>query len=265
MKNVMFENKTVPFSFGIAKTLSPTPHFHKDIEIIYVISGTSSVCVDRKRDVLTSGDFFISFPNQIHYYEGSQTGEYLLVIFSPDILFELKDTLYRSIPGENILHHTESRSFVHLLMKARNTGGAYHQTARAGLLNQAMAEILSELTLLARARTDHSTLQEILHYCASNFADEITLDTVANALRISKFHISHLMNEQLGLSFVTYLNQLRIINACELLEDTDKTMAEISESVGFGSIRSFNRAFQKMMTMSPSQYRNRAKSNTDAT
>ena len=120
-----------------------------------------------------------------------------------------------------------------------------------------MAEIMSEFELLPRIKTNHSTLQEVLHYCATNFADDITLDDVANALHISKFHISHLMNEKLGLSFVTYLNHLRIINACDLLEDTDKTMAQISEDVGFGSIRSFNRAFQSTMNISPSQYRSR--------
>jgi transcriptional regulator GlxA family with amidase domain len=67
------------------------------------------------------------------------------------------------------------------------------------------------------------------------------------------------LNEKLGLSFVTYLNTLRIHNACDLLEDTDKKMAEISADVGFGSIRSFNRAFQTAMNMSPSDYRNQFK------
>jgi transcriptional regulator GlxA family with amidase domain len=122
-----------------------------------------------------------------------------------------------------------------------------------------MGMILPELELKPMIKTNNSTLQEVLLYCSSNFAEDITLDDVSGALHISKFHISHLLNEKLGLSFVTYLNTLRIHNACDLLEDTDKKMAEISADVGFGSIRSFNRAFQTAMNMSPSDYRNQFK------
>lgn len=255
----MFEKKNEPFSFGIAKSLAPTPHFHKDFEIIYVLDGYSQIYVDRKKDVIEPGDLFISFPNQIHYYEASKIGAYLLIIFSPDILYELKETVFNAVPNSNILRQVQKREFIPLLLRALQTNGEYSGTIRSGILNQAMGMILPELELKPMIKTNNSTLQEVLLYCSSNFAEDITLDDVSGALHISKFHISHLLNEKLGLSFVTYLNTLRIHNACDLLEDTDKKMAEISADVGFGSIRSFNRAFQTAMNMSPSDYRNQFK------
>lgn len=259
MKNIMFEKKNVPFSFGITKSLSPTPHFHKDFEIVYVLNGYSNIYVDQKKDVIETGDLFISFPNQIHYYEGSKIGAYLLAIFSPDILYDLKDTVYDAVPNINILRQTQKREYSQLLLRALQTSGAYQQTIKSGILNQAMGMILPEFELKSLGKTNNSTLQEVLSYCSSNFAEDITLDDVAKALHISKFHISHLLNERLGLSFVTYLNTLRIHNACDLMADTDKKMAQISEDVGFGSIRSFNRAFQSTMNMSPSDYRKQLK------
>lgn len=252
----MFEKKTVPFSFGIVKSLAPTPHFHKDIEIIYVLNGYSHTYVDRKKDVIETGDLFISFPNQIHYYEASRIGDYLLIIFSPDILYDMKESIFDTVPNINILRQAQRREYVQLLLRALQTNGAYSQTIKSGILNQAMGVILPELELKPLIKTNNSTLQEVLRYCSSNFAEDITLDDVAKALHISKFHISHLLNEKLGISFVTYLNTLRIHNACDLLEDTNKKIAEISEDVGFGSIRSFNRVFQSAMNMSPSEYRN---------
>ena len=72
---------------------------------------------------------------------------------------------------------------------------------------------------------------------------------------MSKYHISHLFNNKLGISFNTYINTLRINTACDLLEETDKKTTDISEEIGFGSIRSFNRAFLQIMDMSPLQYR----------
>ena len=52
---------------------------------------------------------------------------------------------------------------------------------------------------------------------------------------------------------------LRIDKACDLLEETDKKTADISEDVGFGSIRTFNRAFLQISGITPLKYRNRYK------
>ena len=256
MKKIVFENKTSPFSIDFCRTLAPWPHFHKDIEIVYVVNGSAYACADRKKDWIQTGDLFISFPNQIHYYENSEIGEYLLIILSPDILFELKEKLYRVIPQDNILKNVQSDESVNLLLSAVNAKGDYKQTMQAGILNQAMAQLLPQFELNPRTKTSNSTLLGIMNFCASNFSENITLDDVSKALHISKFHISHLLNDKLGLSFTDYLNHLRINYACDLLEDTDKKIADISEDAGFGSIRSFNRAFDSAMHISPSQYRN---------
>jgi len=259
MKNIMFENKTSPFTFRIDPTLSPTPHFHKDIEMVYVIDGECQVFADRKRDIIKNGDIFVSFPNQIHYYECSRQGQYFLVILSPEILFEVKSTMYDNIPKSNIIHNVGCKKFMNLLLDLPNIDCEYSQTVIAGILNQALAYLLPEFDLNPRIKTSNTTLQEVLNYCSTNFANDITLDDIAEALHISKFHISHLLNDKLGLSFSTYLNSLRINEACDLLEDTDKKIADISEEVGFGSIRSFNRTFSTTMNMSPLQYRSRFK------
>ena len=259
MKKIVFENKTSPFSISFTRSLVPWPHFHKDIEIIYVMNGSVYACADREKDWIQTGDLFISFPNQIHYYENATLGDYLLIILSPDILFELKEKMYGSIPQSNILRNVSQSEPVKLLQQALQATGDYSQTIKAGLLNQALAQLLPQLTLKPRTKTSNATLLGIMNFCSSNFAENITLEDVSKALHISKYHISHLLNDKLGLSFTAYLNNLRINHACDLLEDTDKKIADISEDVGFGSIRSFNRAFDAAMHMSPSQYRNHRK------
>ncbi|MGI6279974.1 MAG: AraC family transcriptional regulator, partial [Acutalibacteraceae bacterium] len=259
VKKILYENKVDPFQISIAKSLGPTPHFHKDIEIVFVKDGQSFCFADRKKELIKNGDLFISFPNQIHYYEGSKIGEYLLVILSPDILFNLKDTMYEHIPKQNFLYNVSSIEPVKLMFKALEEKSDYSMTIQAGLLNQAMAMLLPYFGLKPRLKTNNTTLQEVLNYCSKYYYTELTLDDVAEALHVSKFHISHLLNSKLGIGFTSYLNTLRINNACDLLEDTDKKIADISEDVGFGSIRSFNRAFMQAMNMTPMQYRNQFK------
>jgi AraC-like DNA-binding protein len=96
----------------------------------------------------------------------------------------------------------------------------------------------------------------VLDYCTKNFSNDLTLDILAEDLHVSKFHISHLLNQKLGISFSTYLNNIRVHRACFLLNNSDNKISDISEEVGFGSIRSFNRAFKSVMNMTPLEYRN---------
>lgn len=83
---------------------------------------------------------------------------------------------------------------------------------------------------------------------------DITLSSVADALHISRYYASHLFSE-LEVGFNEYINSLRITGACERLKNTKLSISEIAYEVGFGSIRTFNRAFLKVSGMTPRQYR----------
>ena len=183
MKKIEYENRADTLTFASDMRLGPTPHLHKDVELIYVINGESHARADRKDEMIKTGDLFISFPNQIHYYEGSKTGEYLILIFSPDILFELKNILYDNVPKKNILCDMQNSEIVKLLLKAANTDGDYRRTFSAGLINQIMAMILPEIGIKPRIKTDNTTLQSILNYCQQNFAEELSLEKLAEDLR----------------------------------------------------------------------------------
>ena len=256
MKKVEYENRTEIASIYAGIRLYPTPHLHKEIELIYVVNGYSHAYADRKNEMIKSGDLYITFPNQTHYYETVETGEYIIAIFSPDILFDLKNTLYNNIPKNNVIHNID-KEIAELLFKALKENGEYKETFLLGIMSQIMALLMPKMELTQRIKTDNTTLQNILNYCQQNFTEELSLDKVAEVLHISKYHISHLFNENLDLNFNTYINIIRINKACELLEETNYKTSHISEEVGFGSIRTFNRAFLQLMNITPLQYRSK--------
>ena len=77
-------------------------------------------------------------------------------------------------------------------------------------------------------------------------------------LHLSKYYISHLFGSKIGTGFNDYINALRVSEACRYLRRTNKSITEISALVGFGTLRTFNRAFFKQVGMSPSEYRKTA-------
>ena len=79
--------------------------------------------------------------------------------------------------------------------------------------------------------------------------------SLEEALHLNKYYVSHLFSQKLGISFHDYINSLRVSEACRLLLNTEKSITQISEGVGFNTLRTFNRAFTKQLGISPSQYR----------
>lgn len=265
MKDILFEIKEKPIIYKSGTSLSPIPHLHKEIELVFVEDGYVHAISDKKIFEAKSGEFFITFPNQLHYYENSATGKYHVIIFSPDILFGLKSVLYDNKPKSAILSGKISTPVTELIQKFINQSGEYRETVWAGILNQIMVYVLESSALKPRIKTDNSTLIEVLDFCEQNFSSDITLDTVSDALHLNKYHISHLLNQKLGIGFSSYINSLRINEACDLLSETDKKTSDISEEVGFGSIRSFNRAFMGIMNITPLKYRSQTKTQNKKT
>ena len=253
--NVIYENKSRPFSCDKGSGLSPVPHLHKEIELIYVKEGRCIAHADHSHYLLQSGDLFFAFPNQIHYYEKSVSGIYYVTICLPDILLGLEKKLKNYVPDSNLLHLGNFSPEEYLILQAYGAGRESRISAACGYMNQLIGRIFPSFTLNPLIASDNITVRSIIDYCSRNSSDKITLDTAAQALHLSKYYISHLMNQKLHLCFNDYINSLRIEAACDMLRNTDKKIADISEDAGFGTIRSFNRSFLNIMQMTPKDYR----------
>lgn len=264
VKNAVYENKSEPFVFDQQIRLTSLRHLHKEIELIYVREGDCVVHADRFCAPVHAGDLFLSFPNQIHYYENCTPGSYLVMIFSTRLLWGMEASLYNSIPENNVCSLAADSEEMRLLRTCYDQQGEWRNTEVAGCLNLLMARLLPRFSLQPRLRSNNLTLKNVLEYCTAHCCENITLDSVANVLHLNKYYVSHLLNSKLGIRFNDYINTLRINEACDLLGSSEDKVADVSETVGFGTIRSFNRAFQRVMKMTPLQYRELQKGQAEA-
>jgi len=255
MRKIVVEIKSEPIIYEFTAGLSTIPHVHNSIELIYVESGKSEAFSDNRSSEITDGDIFFAFPNQVHYYEGTVLGKYHLLIFSPNILFGIKSVVAENTPEANVLYFDKNSSATELFKKINECDGEYKQTKQASLINQLMCQILEHTPVKPKTKTDNTTIQNLLKFCEDNFTEDIKLEDISAELHLNKYYISRLLNRQVGRSFNDYINALRINKACELLKETDKKISEISEEVGFGSIRTFNRTFSSVIGLTPVKYR----------
>ena len=99
----------------------------------------------------------------------------------------------------------------------------------------------------------------VKEFIDDNYSDsELNLSKVALVFNINKTYISKLMKQELGMSFIEYLTDVRLSKAREIIKnDVLRTpMYEIAARVGYGSQHYFSRVFKHVVGVSPLEYRN---------
>jgi two-component system, response regulator YesN len=84
---------------------------------------------------------------------------------------------------------------------------------------------------------------------------EINLESIAKGLHVSSVYLSKMIKQELGESYIQILTRLRINKAKQLLEQTDWSIREIAEVIGYDSQHYFSTAFKKMEGVSPIRYK----------
>ena len=93
-------------------------------------------------------------------------------------------------------------------------------------------------------------------YIIENYTDpKLTLDTVAQTLQTSPVYLSRTIKQELGISFVSLITEMRMKKSIKLLNSTDLPVYEIAEQVGYDSQHYFSTVFKKAVGVSPNQYR----------
>lgn len=102
-----------------------------------------------------------------------------------------------------------------------------------------------ELTVVTKAKK----------YISDNYQNPITLEEVAEEVKISPAYLSTMFKKELGINFSDYIIELRVERAKNILKNTNLSIAEVTEEVGYTDCRYFSKLFNKVVGIKPSKYR----------
>jgi beta-xylosidase/AraC-like DNA-binding protein len=105
-------------------------------------------------------------------------------------------------------------------------------------------------------------LKNIIQYLNDNYADNITLNTLAEREFLSLSYLSHFFEKNMGVSYFTYLTGIRMNHAVNDLLTTSLTIEQIAINNGFANSRYFVCCFKKQFNMLPKQYRKEQKNDS---
>ncbi len=97
-------------------------------------------------------------------------------------------------------------------------------------------------------------LNEVTTYVQNNYADSIKLKDVADHIGFNQFYFTKFFKKLTGKTFMTFLEDYRIQQARYILSTEQIPMTEVSERVGFESVKTFHHVFKKKVGISPLQY-----------
>ena len=130
-----------------------------------------------------------------------------------------------------------------------------------GIILQIVAQLIrhfSSSAVIQLADTHFLTIdriRKVMSYVEEHYKENISLQDVSDLLGISKEYFCRFFKKNMGISFLQYLNEVRLSHIYQGLMDTDLPVAELMEENGFSNQKLFNRSFKELYGCTPSSVR----------
>lgn len=231
--------------------------FHAHVELTYVHRGEVNITVDGCSTTLAAGDMALCFP-YVPHQSWANTAEVTVLLFDPARCGGLLHILSSCKPEDPFLRREQVPENVPGLLKALERRVREHRenddVITPAYLTALMGELVEQVSMEPLSLRELSATRQILTYCMQSRRQDLTVETVAQALNVSRAQITRTFLG-LGMNFRDYINQLRMADAGWLLSQTAMPIADIIYESGFNNQGTFNRLFLKSYGLTPSQYR----------
>lgn len=255
----------------------PLLHNHTFFELIYVYDGTCDQTLNQKTITLKSGDICIIPPGVSHsigVFDGSVVLNCLIrkstlhniffnFLSNPNILSAFfLNNIYSENGNHYIIFHTGSdfeiqRGFLYMYWESVNQNLYFDQmTGYTLMLIFGLLIRNYEKSVELPTFTQKTDVQRfaILQFIQDNFS-LITLEDISERFHYTPEYTSKLIKTITGRTFTQLLLQIRMEKAQVLLQDTNLSVANIANQIGYETTEHFIRTFKKVLKMTPTQYR----------
>ena len=267
-------NSDIPVKITYASIKEYPLHWHNSVEILYVLKGMISISIDTDSYDIFEDEVQIINVNESHRIYSNEDNKVL--IFHIDSSFLEK--YYQDI--NNIFFYTNTSNDIsqkgeeytifktflaEILCETVQRQEDYDEEIES-IVIKLLFHMINNFHYLISGEGDLKDNQEqfdryhrISKYIFNNYNSNITLQNIAKKEFLSPDYLSHEFKNATGYNFTDLLNLTRVEEGIKLLLDTDMSLTEISEEVGFSHTRYFNKHFKNYYGLTPLQFRRKNK------
>lgn len=261
---------SIPLDFS-----SVPPHWHDEMELIYIKKGKGVVSVDFREYQVKGPTIVLILPGQLHSIEQYEhdSMEYENIIFHPEMLIPksadscstnfIQPLLRGQITVPTIFtpvypYYTDVVAPIDACDEISKTKPQGYELYIKSMLFQFFFILDNRCRNLTQPTKDRKTLDKmkvIIKYVENHYSEKITIAEIADVVGFSESHFMRYFKDIMETSFIEYLKEYRLKMAARLLQASDASILEISVEVGFDNLSYFNRSFKNRYGVTPSAYR----------
>lgn len=243
-------------------------HWHEEIEVLYLESGTMRVEIPGKVIHLKEGEGFFINSNILHFGIGEPYCELHSLVFHPSLVMGSENSIFAvkylnplincSALDGCMLEVTEDFKKAFEAMRFDDTG--YEFTVRAHLsqmcfsLYQRYEEEIE--TGYSELDQDSIRMRIMLDYIHKHFSENLELAQIAKTADVGERECLRCFQRVIHISPMQYLLKYRVTQgASQLLRYKDRSIAEIATQCGFDSPSNFSQMFKRFFKCTPREYR----------
>ena len=249
------------------------PHWHGEIEIYYLLSGTLELSIGAQKQVLTPRTAVIISSAEVHAILSSSPDALALIVVMG---YELLGSHFSALAERDFRNLTMDfngappqaleNAFLELYKLSSHQNCSEeeaipHDFRVRSMLCLCAAEIMEYLPsrLLTERRrkqvNDLLSMQKVMDYVDSHMAERISVEDAASIAGYEKTRFCQIFQQTLGVSFHKYLNERRVNEAKRLLSVTAHPIGQIAEAVGLPEAKTFSRVFRAFEGITPTEWR----------
>jgi AraC-like DNA-binding protein len=253
-------------------------HYHPEIELVHIHKGIGTRFIGNKIERFKPDEMILLGSNLPHlfrcdkkYYDNGKTlkAEASVVHFVPSLL---GDAFYNLPENKSLTKlFNKSKQGIKITGKTKNTVSLLIEKLYTA---QGMARLILLLDILyciavskgnrpisaksfdfSWGETENNRLNSIYQYILANFCRGITLEQIAAVANLTPHSFCRYFKSRTKKTFSVFMLEIRIENACKLLNETDKSVADVCYESGFNNFSNFNRYFKNLTGYTPLQYK----------
>lgn len=243
-------------------------HYHQNLEIIYILKGELEIQIDDTDYLLKNGDFILVNANKSHSINAAEEIFGARFVIDFHLLAEAMETMqllfwcntavdkndaYNDV--RNLLDRILERYFEKEDNSALYLQSLYYETLY--LLTSNFMVKSDDVRINLENSQDRVRVSQIQNYIQANYQNQISLNDLAEKLYLSNAYLSKYVKKHMGLTFLEYLNNVRLFHAVDELLYTNKNITRIALDNGFSTSAAFTKVFRNIHGEAPSEYRRR--------
>jgi len=247
----------------------PKFHCHDYYEVYYLFSGKVRYLIDDNLFDINSGDIVLVNKNKLHMTKKPET------IYGENIKIYVTDDNVDSL-GANSQKFKDCFDYIHIVVpenKKKYIDDIFKKLRKeyknndlfsTQLTNNYVYEILTNIYKLifvdsednfGDISTHSDEINVAIRYVYNNYSEKLTLPAVAKLINMNPSYFSRHFKKVTGITFMDYVNNIRIKNAVSMIKDTNMSLTNIAQACGFNNQSYFCRQFQKIIGCSASKYK----------